>query len=63
MHCWALLYCVQCAKDADGVDHISRTEKLKHCSNSRYEAEDELLEMCVLKEFNCKFDVRERNYE
>ncbi len=63
LHCWALLYCVQCAKDADGVDHISRTEKLKHCSNSRYEAEDELLEMCVLKEFNCKFDVRERNYE
>lgn len=62
LNCWALLYCSQCARNADGKNVLSRTEKLKHCEESRSEAEAQLLEMCVLKEFGCKFDVRNTNY-
>lgn len=62
LNCWALLYCGQCARNADGKDKLSRTEKLKHCKQSRFEAEEQLLEMCVLKEFGCKFNVRDTNY-
>lgn len=54
--CWAFLHCDQCASKADGGTHLSKTEKLKHCSNSRNRAFSDLMELCVLKEMGCDFE-------
>ena len=62
LNCWALLYCGQCARNADGGTVLSRSEKLKHCHQSQNEAESQLLEMCILKEFGCNFNIRDINY-
>jgi len=59
--CWALLHCDQCASKADGGDHLSMKEKLKHCSSSRSNAVSNLMEICVLKEMGCDFEEEDFN--
>lgn len=51
-NCWALRFCTLCAAAADGITTFSVEKKTSACSKVRLNAENQLKEICVLREKN-----------
>ncbi|WP_066501254.1 Cys-rich peptide radical SAM maturase CcpM [Abyssisolibacter fermentans] len=56
-NCWAFRFCTMCASAADAIGELSRETKIKGCPSVKFNAEKDLEELCILKEFGCTFDT------
>lgn len=55
--CWAFHFCNMCCNKAERDNVLCREARLSHCQNARESAYYDLREICVLKEFGCKFQL------
>lgn len=58
-NCWAIRFCHLCAVAADDLTLLSGEKKLTYCENVRYNAEQDLQDYCLYKEFNYDFEMDE----
>lgn len=54
-NCWAYRFCILCAAASDDLEDLSSRLKLGKCENVRRMAEQNLMDICALKEMGASF--------
>lgn len=55
-NCWAIRFCSLCARSADSLIELSAEKRLSRCDNVRKTVENNLKDICVLKEKGIDFN-------
>lgn len=56
-NCWAFRFCILCAASADTSLQLSRDMKLSKCNNVRNMVENNLKDLCTLKEYGVELNT------